>query len=114
MIEQHKKIRKRTLGLILTTVAVLGIAFFCYPDLVQAASGFESQVNTGTKEMTNLLKRIAPGLIVAVITLAALALLGGRKLRDWAQDHIGYAILAVFVICVATAGVSYFFDLFGS
>ncbi|EBF5204390.1 hypothetical protein HB837_14510 [Listeria innocua] len=109
-----KKNKRTTVGWILTIVTVLGIAFFCFPPAALAAPGFESQVNAGTTEMTNLLKRIAPGLIVAVITLAALALLGGRKLREWAQDHIGYAILAVFVICIATAGVSYFFDLFGS
>ncbi|MBF2356037.1 TrbC/VirB2 family protein [Listeria seeligeri] len=105
---------KRVTGMILVTMAVMGIVFFSCPDFAHAASGFESQVNTGTTDITNLLKRIAPGLIVAVITIAALALLGPRKLRDWAQDHIGYAILAVFVICIAASGVTYFFDLFGS
>ncbi|MBC1250576.1 hypothetical protein HB801_12015 [Listeria welshimeri] len=114
MSMKRNLINKRTVGCILTAMAVLGIAFFCYPDLAHAESGFESKVNAGTKEMTSLLKRIAPSLVVAVITIAALGLLGGRKLRDWAQDHIGYAVLAVFVICVASAGVSYVFDLFGS
>ncbi|ECB9807188.1 hypothetical protein FL877_13275 [Listeria monocytogenes] len=113
MTKQDKKIAK-TVGWILMAVSVLGLGFFCFPDLAQAANGFESQVNAGSKEITSLIKRIAPGLVIAVVTLASLALLGGRKLRDWAQDHIGYAILAVFVICVASAGVNYFFELFGS
>lgn len=105
---------KRAIGMILVTMAVMGMVFFSCPNFAHAASGFESQVNAGTTDITNLLKRIAPGLIIAVITIAALALLGPRKLRDWAQDHIGYAVLAVFVICIAASGVAYFFELFGS
>ncbi|WP_088816321.1 MULTISPECIES: hypothetical protein [Listeria] len=111
-MEVLKKYKKVTI-IVLTALAVCGLFIVLDPHVVQAANEFESKVTSGSADLKSLVRRIAPGLISAVIVCLALFFLGPRRLREAAQDHLMHAIFAVFLICAGGAIVSYLFDLFG-
>ncbi|MBC1814297.1 MULTISPECIES: hypothetical protein [Listeria] len=108
ILKKHKKAM-----LLMVTLATFSIVFFLWPHAAYAANEFESKINTGTADISNLVKRIAPGILAAVIAIAALLLLGPRKIKEWAQDHIFMVIASAFLLCAGSALIAYLFDLFG-
>jgi uncharacterized BrkB/YihY/UPF0761 family membrane protein len=111
-MEVLKKYKKVAI-IVMTALAVCGFFIVLDPHIVQAANEFESKVTAGGNDFQKMIRRIAPSLLAAVIACAALLLLGPRKLKEWAQDHIFMVVVSVFLICAGSAIVSYLFDLFG-
>lgn len=69
----------------------------------------ENSLTDATTSFTTL------GFVIAVIMLvvAGIALMLSRSAREWAKGHIGYVIVGIVVIVLASQVVAYIQSLFG-
>lgn len=69
-------------------------------------------VEQGAQDATDSLANL--GLVIGVLslTVAGLALMGTRQLREWAKGHIGWVIVGIAFIAISAILIPYLFNLF--
>ncbi|WP_373756986.1 TrbC/VirB2 family protein [Streptococcus ferus] len=71
-----------------------------------------SSVQKGAQDATS--KFSALGLVIAVFALviAGVALMSTQRMREWAKGHIGWVIVGIVIIIIASQIVSYVQGMF--
>lgn len=96
---------------LLAASAAASAALVTSPVFAEGGDPF-SAVEQGAQDATNSLSNVS--LVVGVLSLvvAGLALMSTRKMREWAKEHIGWVIVGLATIAIASSFVPYIFNLF--